>query len=253
MRTHSRSTFRRAVILFPFVLAFLLTLPSRADLKYKPWIEKDWTQWTQHDCSIILGGSPWNQWKVYIPSPVIASYTPSFGSRVQIRSALPIRQAVLRESQLEARYEKMKPDKKNAFDLAHAHDLDPADQVLLYIDNSSTDTPAPEPSVSSPPLARQVVLRLADGTLVLPTETNKVKYTPDTLNSPQNQFEYVFPRTVGGKPLFSPGDECLVIELGAPLVFDKKTHNVVREDFRDSGKRYTFKIADLMYKGKLEY
>ena len=261
MRTHSRSTIRRGAILIPLALAFLFALPSRADLEYKPWIEKDWTQWTQHDCSITLGASPWNQWTINTAPSSVSSSTPSYGSRVQIRSALPMRQARFRLAQIETQYEKMKPDKKKAFDLAHAYDLDPIDQVLVYIDNVSTDVPPTQSGggeleggiFSTPAPARQAALRLPDGTLVLPTETNKVKYTPDTLNSAQNQFEYVFPRMVSGKAIFSPHDSLLTVELGAPLVFDKKTHKVVQEDFRDSGKRYTFKISDLMYKGKLEY
>jgi hypothetical protein len=171
---------RFGALVASLVWAIFFSAGSAADLEYKPWLEKDWTQWTKHDCSITLGASPWNQWTINTAPSSISSYTPSYGSRVQIRSALPMRQARFRLAQIEAQYEKMKPDKKKVFDLAHAHDLDPVDQVFVYIDNSSTDVSPSESAggeleggiFSTPAQARQAALRLPDGTLVFPTETN---------------------------------------------------------------------------------
>lgn len=78
-------------------------------------------------------------------------------------------QAILRQLQLEDHYDKMKPDKKQAFDQAHAHDLDPIDEVKVYIKNWRDDG-------VDPAVPRQAVLRLPNGTLVEPIETNEVKY-----------------------------------------------------------------------------
>jgi hypothetical protein len=92
-----------------------------------------------------------------------------------------------------------------------------------------------------------------------------------------NQFEYVFPRTVGGDQLYSSNNSFVEVVLGAPLTIDKKTKKVVPEPFQDVDKHVVgieikdkktgdilrtgqiaipFGILDfsnLMYKGKLEY
>jgi hypothetical protein len=176
---------------------------------------------------------------------------------VQLRSALPIRQAILRNLQLTNHYDTMKPDKKQAFDQAHAHDLDPIDQVKVYIVNYSMEPP-PLNTVAidriyGPQPARYAALRLSNGALVLPVQTNAVKYTYTYMNEFTNEYEYVFPRVVDGKPVYSANDSSLIVELGAPLVMDKKTHQPVQQDFQYSGKRFIFKISDLMYKGNLEH
>jgi hypothetical protein len=171
---------------------------------------------------------------------------------------------------LEDHYDKMKPDKKQAFDQAHAHDLDPIDEVKVYIKNWRDDG-------VDPAVPRQAVLRLPNGTLVEPIETNEVKYDSGGMWEALNQFEYVFPRTVGGDQLYSSNNSFVEVVLGAPLTIDKKTKKVVPEPFQDVDKHVVgieikdkktgdilrtgqiaipFGILDfsnLMYKGKLEY
>ncbi|HEV3218681.1 MAG TPA: hypothetical protein VGZ48_02860 [Candidatus Acidoferrales bacterium] len=259
MRTQSRTTIWRGAILLTLALAVMFSVCSGTDLPHKPWLEKDWTQWTELDCNIVMGWeSPWSH-ATEVPGysmngPRVSAAN---GTLVQLRSALPIRQALLRKLQLDSRYDKMKPDKKQAFDEAHTHDLDPIDQVRVYIVNSSFEPPpvgtVGGDRVLGPAPGTQAALRLADGTLVQPIQTNQVKYESGTSNSFEDQFEYLFPRTVAGNPLFSSTNSSLRIELGAPLVVDKKTHQVITQEFRDAGRWYQFKIANMMYKGKLEY
>ncbi|HUK32011.1 MAG TPA: hypothetical protein VLV89_12915 [Candidatus Acidoferrum sp.] len=165
---------------------------------------------------------------------------------VELRSALPIRQAILRRLQLEKEYDKMKPDMKQAFDLAHIHDLDPSDQVVVRIVNDCADVPGygcgdwiPRPT--------QAALRLPDGTLMQAIQiTGKTEVLA-------NVYDYVFPRNVGGKPLYSPSDSFIAVDIGFYLAFDMKTHEVIPREFHESGREYKFKIADMVYKGKLEY
>jgi hypothetical protein len=258
MRTHSRTTIWRGAILLTLVFAACFSLSSMATTKDPPWIAKDWTQWNENDCGFVLDNSPWSR-STEVPGysmngPRVSAAN---GTQVQLRSALPIRQALLRQLQLENHYDKMKPDKKQAFDQTHLHDLDPIDQVRVYIVNSSFEPPpvgtVGGDRVLGPAPGTQAALRLADGTLVQPIQTNQVKYESGTSNSFEDQFEYLFPRTVAGNPLFSSTNSSLRIELGAPLVVDKKTHQVITQEFRDAGRWYQFKIANMMYKGKLEY
>jgi hypothetical protein len=224
----------------------------------KSWETKDWTQWTVEEETAVFEG-PWHQFTHSDGNVSLNTRygTSAFGNDVQLRSALPIRQALLRYLQLTDHYDTMKPDKKQAFDQAHAHDLDPIDQVKVYIVNYSDEPPPLNPvatdRIFGPTPARQAALRLRNGTLVLPLQIYPVKYANTIINEFTNQYEYTFPRTVAGKPLYSVNDSFLIVELGAPLVLDKKTHLPKSPNFVPSGKLYIFKISDLMYKGKLEY
>jgi hypothetical protein len=189
------------------------------------WMKKDWTQWTEKDCDMVLDGSPWTQ--TILPQlNGLNSYPYGESARtfVQFRSALPVRQAVLRELQLENHHDKMNPDKKRAFDLSHSHDLDPGDQVTVLVVNTSSGHKGIEPP-------RQAALRLADGTLVEAIETNQVKDIPADRWDSINQFEHVFPRTVNGRQLFSLNDTNVDVVLGKYLTIDKKTKKVVHEPF----------------------
>ena len=125
----------------------------------------------------------------------------------------------------------------------------------MVIYNSSTEPPAADHPITvlGPFPARQAALQLPSGTLILPIQINKVKYMSTSLNEYLNQFEYIFPRTIDGKDLFTETDSSMTLKLGAPLVLDKKTNKVELRDFQNSGFEYAFKISDLIYKGKLEY
>ncbi|HUK29738.1 MAG TPA: hypothetical protein VLV89_01415 [Candidatus Acidoferrum sp.] len=257
IRSHRRLAFPLAAII-PSILAVCLSIPDAAKTKDPPWIGKDWTQWTEDDCSKVLNESPWGRLTEYKSDSLDGHRAGShFYRGVRLRSALPIRQTILRKLQLDKDYDKMKPDKKQAVDQAHVHDLDSLDRTLVYVLNDSVEPPPPDWSVEQdrvvgPAPARQVALRLSDGKFALPIQTNPAK-APDIPGSFFNQYEYIFPRMISGKPLYSPSDSFLIVEFGAPLVLDQKTHEIKAEPFQDSGQRYTFKISDLMYKGKLEY
>jgi hypothetical protein len=256
MQTHSRTTIWRGAILLTLAFAACFSLSSMAETKDPPWIAKDWTQWNTDDCDAVLTKSPWGL------NTSEASYMSTSGPKVsttdetivQLRSALPIRQALLREIQMDQSYDRMKPDKKQVFDQAHVHDLDPSDQILVYIKHGVLDslgsgasgrTTYTEPASH----ARQAVLRLFRATLIQPIETTVL------MNGQYgNEIQYSFPRMVGGKPVTSPTDTSLVIEIGAPLLISIKSGRFDQPaPFQDSGHGYTFKIADMMYKGKLEY
>jgi hypothetical protein len=246
------------------ILGMCLCVFARENPKDKqpPWIAKDWTQWTSDECYQVLNDSPWALKKLdYLPSAGPGrAFTMTI---VQLRSALPIRQALLRSLRLEKHFDKLNVQKQQEFDQQHTPDLTDgaASNVLLVIYHSSTEPP-PEggnnvpgrPStLFGPDLARQAALLLPDVTTMLPSETRKVNYKSTGIDQYMNQFEYVFPRTTGGKPIYLPSDSFLTISLGAPLVVDKKTGKAEAQAFQSSGMGFSFKIADLMYKGKLEY
>jgi hypothetical protein len=237
------------------ICPFMAGSANPAD-KPKPWLTKDWTKWTSDDCAYVLNGSPWSL-QMYSssvsdrPGEFNASYT-----LVQLRTALPVRQALLRALQIEKHYDRMDDQKKRAFDQQNSATFDEsaASNVVVLIDevNVYNGSRAIIPGQSP---ATQIALRISGGALVAPVQTKKVNYPPTEIqfDAVHFQFEYVFPRTVGGKPLYSTDDLSLGIYLGAPLIVDKKTGTVEQQDFRESTGGYFFKIPDLIYKGKLEY
>jgi hypothetical protein len=244
------------LLLSTLVTCLVLAGSANPADKPKPWLTKDWTKWTAEDCAYVLNGSPWSL-QMY-PSSVSdrpgefnASYT-----LVQLRSALPVRQALLRALQVEKHYDKMDDQKKREFDQQNSAKFDEsaADNVVILIDEVNVYNGGRAIIPGQSP-ATQVALRISGGTLVMPVQTKKVNYPPSEIqfDATHVQFEYVFPRTVGGKPLCSPDDLSLGITLGSPLIVDKKTGTVEPQDFRNSTGGYILKIADLMYKGKLEY
>jgi hypothetical protein len=238
------------------------TWPGRADPKDKgaqPWLYKDWTKWNLNDCGLVLSNSPWSHRTEY--NPFAGNGQGYKETVVQLRSALPVRQALLRNLQLQKHYDRMDAQRKLEFDQQHASELnDHTDEkVDVIISNSSYQPPLdPNSRRTSAPFydphpPTQAALSLSDGTLLQPSQTN-VSPPSVGMDLSMNRLEYIFPRTVSGKPLYSTRDSLLAICLGAPLILDKKTGAILgHTDFRNSRKAYEFKIADLMYKGNVEY
>lgn len=241
-----------AVVLF-LALGTCLCLAGQTNPrgKLRPWEAKDWTQWTWEDCIAVLNYSPWS----HVGNDIEIAPLGSTFTLVQLRSALPVRQALLRNLQIQKHYDKMDPQKRREFDEENSQQLseEANDHVVILIDHDSDDSGQRDSFEPDPPT--QIALRIDGRTLVLPIQTRKVNYPPTKIefNARYNQFEYVFPRTVDSKPLLSPSNLFLGIYLGAPLIVDKKTGNAEQRDFRESRGGFTFQTSDLMYKGKLEY
>jgi hypothetical protein len=225
---------------------------SPAD-KPKPWVAKDWTHWTWEDCIQVLNYSPWSD---MVASASLGRFSESY-SLVQLRSALPVRQALLRNLQVQKHYDKMDDQKKREFDQKNSvmSDEDAVQNFTVLIDEVVANNG--KGSGGAPVPATQIALRISNGTLVLPIRTNKANYASTQLefDAIHNQFEYVFPRTVDGKPLYSFNDPFIVVDFGDPLIVDKKTGKVEQRPFHTLGDDHAYKLktSDLIYQGKLEY
>jgi hypothetical protein len=234
------------------IVCFAVSSAIQTAKKEQPWIDKDWTEWTKQDCIQVLDWSPW----VKVDRQDMGSYLPAYLIRdVKLLSALPVRQALLRQQQVENRYDKMKPQQRQAFDQQHAGDLAGREDgnMLVGITYSSVNGASASDSSSGyvdkhADPSRQTALKLSNGSLILPIQTTVLK-TGDFLN----ECQYVFPRIAEGKPVIAPTDSTFVIMFGAPLVIDKKTKQVVPQPFQSAALGSSFKISEMTYKGKLEY
>jgi hypothetical protein len=119
------------------------------------WVKKDWKQWTDADCKKLLENSPWAVRKMVenesnvnrLPGAANGANADTALNKdagevnyiVQLRSAVPVRRALIREQQIEKQYDKMSDADKKAFDdqmdqLYNHHD----DSIILHIKYSAT-------------------------------------------------------------------------------------------------------------------
>jgi hypothetical protein len=248
---------RRLSATLPILSAILFALSTPADLKHKPWIEKDWTKWGVWDCENILEYSPWAWYSEgggRATGPTVREGRFGLTTLVQLRSALPIRQALLRQLQLQKHYEWMNAQKKDVFDQEHAGDVAEAGDgsIVVYFKEGTWGHDSSSRLDIGASFVRQAALLLSDGTFLIPVRTS--------VDPIDNSGLYAFPRTVNGKPVFTTADKEIVIVLGEILPKVNQPGPVDPGVFRPrpstgrySSPHYSFSIASLMYKGKLEY
>jgi len=207
-------------------------------------VSSDWTQWTKEECDAMWIHSPWG-----MP-----------GS--ELRSALPVREAILRETQLAKHYDTMTPQKKLAFDKKNPSDMteNENDPIVLYVQHDSENTDVYDFDTGwgtlhyNPAPATEVALQLADGTLVMPIKTEAIQNDTD-----RNRTMYSFPRVVNGKPVLTLNDQSLNFVIGQALtgggrirpLQDPKKFSIASAWVGPDG--ISFRTADLVYNGKLEF
>jgi hypothetical protein len=259
-RTSRAFTGRLSEVLFPVAVAVFFSICVEAGPKHQPWVDKDWTQWSSTDCENVLKYSPWAYYmdeggRETGPSVYVSDWV-----LIQLRSALPIRQALLRQVQLQKHYDKMDSQKRQAFDQEHAEDLAEGDKgqvVIRETHGGQDDLPrgSRDDLRDSNPMRQQALL-LSNGALMMPLEITVSGLTMS------NTAEYVFPRMMNGKPLYAPTEKAVSIVLGAVLPYHEKRERLGPlnpSEFKPlviPGRPSTpleFPIPTLMYKGKLEY
>jgi hypothetical protein len=135
----------RSALLAAVAALFCAALPARAQF----WEKKDYTQWNESECKKMLEDSPWSKRFTITDlrnEPVGEStYGTGRESNVrvefvaQLRSALPVRQAVIRLAQIKSKYDKMTLEQKQQFDeraeefLSRAFD----DRIIIRVEMRS--------------------------------------------------------------------------------------------------------------------
>ena len=252
---------RRSVLAVATLAALLIFCSSYtatpAELKHKPWIEKDWTQWSPTDCEYVRRYSPWSDYDGHETAPTVSADDQTEHHWAQLLSSLPMREANLRELQIAKSYSRMNPAKKQAFDQEHAADLveNENDPVRIWVGEGLADDAAVRQGYAIPPPLWQAVLKLSDGTIVTTIEILAGGLTMYQ----KGGATYIFPRSVNGKPLYATSDKNLTIVYGCALTFKERFVRIAGQDlppFRaNCGGLSTdeFPIAPMIYNGKLEY
>jgi len=217
------------------------TTPSPAE---KSWANKNWTQWTREDCISILLLPPWTGYGSRgdsRTSSIPVFYSTHFS--IHWLSSRPVQQALIRLKQIDNQYEEMADAEKASFDAWALGEFPPpgGDRVMVRVDERSFLSPL----AGFGGLPYDALLVLGDGRIVLPQE---IRRQPAPQGQPSGrmwvhqQIDVFFPRVVDGAALLKAGDTKVTVVVG-----------------RRSGAsfqvaaRAEFKVADMIYNGKLEY
>jgi hypothetical protein len=105
----------RLCFLIPFILAAPVFVFSQNDGKTTPY-----QNWTRDQIRKILSDSAWvktvNHTQAAEETRIGVILPPTAQAKIMLRSALPVRQALLRQRQLDAKYDKMSDSEKKVFD-----------------------------------------------------------------------------------------------------------------------------------------
>jgi|SRR5882724_2227781 len=214
---------RRKLVSTPLIILILaaVTALTSTATNAPPWETKDWTQWTDADCQLILTSSPWVATNSS-NGPNSYEKGGQVKSLAQIVSSLIIRQASVRQAQLQMDHDHMQPDAKKQFDQQADACLNQnvTDRIVIGLD---ADAQIEDSKVS--------------GEVAISKRTYPITPVSDWNTSNPCPFYPVvisFPRVTGGNPAIGPADKKL--EIKSPSL-----------------KHFSFDLQKMIYKGKPDF
>ncbi len=215
---------RRTLTNFLAVLLLASVAASAAEF----WEKKDYRRWSEKDCRKMLQNSPWAKQRIFSQvhiTPLGAGSAterqdnPRITYQVQLRSALPVRQALVRLQQHRTGYDKLAEEERRAFDEQAEAFLrrDVSDVVVLYVMYGST--------VWNDALdlqrywQRQTTATLKNTTFLIGRHGRKADLKHYAVVKGGGQaFQFAFPRYVDGQPLVGLQDKSLQLEFVHPNI-----------------------------------
>ncbi len=228
--------FRRFVAgaLMTLGLAVLVTMADEA------WADKDWHQWSKDEVNVVLHDSPWSkrwakgQVNTSAALPGISGAgqegaagegAPRIDYYFQIRSAEPVRDAIVRQFQFDQSYDtSMSASEKKSFDEKAAQIINRRydDSIVVHVLYSSNiqaferDLATYWQSLTQDSIKDRVYLITERGDRIAPN-----RFVSSRTGS--YEFELNFPRTVNGEPLIHPDDKEFSIQFTNPPVGDTQS------------------------------
>ncbi len=222
------------------------------------WENKQYEKWSQKECNKLLEDSPWARDFTLLDSGLQKSTGASDDGQqfyikyqMQFRSALPVRQALVRQMQIAQKYESLDSGNKQKFDESANAFLSSKfpDHILLYVTfKTNSQAKAMElarywQSQTTDLLKNSVFLRNSKGTQVALVQFNASQ-------GGERSFQFIFPRQVNGEPLIGPGDNSLMLEFTYPVVDIPGSLNQKLGD----GRGYLeFKPKKMVFQGNLDF
>jgi hypothetical protein len=238
------------------------------------WVKKDWKQWSKDDCAKILQDSPWTKrWaKSQIASHQMpgvsganqegasAENAPEMHYVIQLRSSLPIREAVVRLQAIQLKYDKMSDKDKKDFDakadslLTRSYD----DVILVHVEYGS-NLQSFEREMST--YWKTIPPDAPPNDLYLITERGD-RVTPTRFISPTNgsySFDLAFPRVKDKEPIVRDGDKELSFQFTHPAIGNQTQTNpnsptgASMDVFGEERVLVQFKLDKMAIRGKANY
>jgi hypothetical protein len=243
---------------FCFAVSVIFLAASSVAFGADFWEKKDYNVWSKKECSKLLQDSPWAQDLTLIdPGIQRSTKTSDDGQQlyvkyqIQFRSALPMRQAVVRQMQILQKYESLAPEQKQQFDKSADSFLsaDYSNAVLLYVTfQTNSRSVAMEiarywQSQTRDLLKNTVFLRNSKGVRV-----DLAQFNPP--QGGETSFQFIFPRQANGEPLLDLEDKSLILEFTYPVISIPDTFN---EKLGDGRGYMEFKPKKMIYMGNLVY
>jgi len=226
---------------------FLISASNVAGADF--WETKDFTKWSDKECAKLLTDSPWAyELKIYrqgyLGNSEGAEGQAYVKYNIRFISALPIRQAQVRQLQIANKYDKLSDEQKQAFDKQTEAFLyaDYGDKVVISVTfETNVQRNVQElsrfwQSQTAEVMANSVFLTPDKG-----TKARLVRYNPP--QGAQTDFTFIFPREVEGNVLLSDENKNLILEFPYPVIGGI-----------GDGKGFAeFKVKKMMIKGGVIY
>jgi hypothetical protein len=198
------------------------------------WVDKDWKQWSKEDVKIVLQNSPWSKaWakgqvntSSAMPSVSGAGQEGASGENaptihyyLQIRSAEPVRQAVIREAQIDRGYDTFTESEKKAFDAQAIPFLNRKynDVINVHVVYSSNiqeferELAVYWQNIRQESVPTDFYLITERGDRIAP-----IRYVAPKTGA--YEFDLSFPRLLNGEPVIHEGDKAFSIQFVNPAV-----------------------------------
>jgi hypothetical protein len=238
------------------------------------WVKKDWKQWSKDECTKILQDSPWSRkWaKSQMGSSQMPGVsganaegaagekTPEMHYNVELQSAVPVREAVIRLSQINQKYDKMSVAEKKDFDAKADTFLNANynDVIRIHVTYGSNlqaferdmatywKSIAPE----APPVDMYLITEKGD------------RVPPVRINSPQTgaySFDLIFPRMKNHEPIVHDSDKMLSLQFTHPAIGNQTQKNTTSpvdpsmDVFGEERVLIQFKLDKMVINGKTSY
>ena len=250
----------RRYTLIVFLTLALAALTSRAD---DFWVKKDWKTWSKSECKKMLEESPWakrllvenNSADNSLPmaharptdSPGVQVSYPGAGEIVyfaQLLSATPVRSALIRQRQIEQKFDKMSDAEKTAFDgkmekeLSFIKENTMAVRVVLEANKPALADAADTywQSLSTNSVPPNTLLIREKGGQIPPLTFTFIKGS-------ETEIDLTFPRSIRAEPVVAPDAKSLKLQFPHPAIADFPERNVTME----------FRLDKMLWNGKLAY
>jgi len=250
----------RKILYFAIPAIFLAA--SSAAFGADFWENKPFDEWSQKECSKLLENSPWARDFTLIDSRLQQSTSASDDGQqfhikyqIQLRSAMPVRQAVVRQMQIAQKYDSLGPEQKQQFDKGAKSFLDSnfSEAVVVYVTyETNSQAKAMElsrhwQSQTTDVLKNTVFLRNSRGEQVPLAQFNPPQ-------GAERSFQFIFPRQINGKPFLDPEDKSLQLEFTYPVVIVPGGSSYNEADKLGNGKGFLeFKPKKMLFQGNLVY